>query len=153
MQGLIPILISASSKKARKGEQKKSGPHCACRPIAIVVIRRLDGAGHALAHAESSRTAPRAARLGPGQAAQRPRESIGTPAKADLRTHMLVAVVGHGRSMKFFMGAVLGMDPAEAVDLPQPNTCINVLDWDVATGSFSKVALGIAEHWDGAGAT
>ena len=64
-----------------------------------------------------------------------------------------VAVVGHGRSMKFFMGAVLGMDPAEAVDLPQPNTCINVLDWDFATGSFSKVALGIAEHWDGAGAT
>ena len=63
-----------------------------------------------------------------------------------------VAVVGHGRAMKFFMAAVLGLGPAEAVDLPQPNTCINVLDWHAATCGFSEVALGIAEHWEGANA-
>ena len=51
--------------------------------------------------------------------------------------------------LKLFLASALELGLARAADIPQPNTCVNVLHWEVSSGTFAEVVLGMADHWHG----
>eukprot|EP00937_MAST-01D_sp_MAST-1D-sp2_P005522 g5522.t1 len=57
-----------------------------------------------------------------------------------------VALVCHGRALKLFLASALGTGLETSQEIPQPNTAVSVLDWDIATGAFRALAIGNDDH-------
>ncbi|KDO26796.1 hypothetical protein SPRG_08086 [Saprolegnia parasitica CBS 223.65] len=76
-------------------------------------------------------------------------ERRGTAALRELARRSLdhVAIVCHGRFNRVVLASLLHGDLRQMEAIEQDNTCVNVLDFDRATGTFTAHLVNCTDHW------